>query len=433
LDCGTRPSASEGRAAEVFLVEVVMNVRAFRSGWASGVAVVLSGCALLGIASDAAAAPAVGAEISLDPGSVEPFFSDRSAVAWDGTNYLVVTVDVLHSTGAYGARVSGSGVLLDSPAMLLDSYSSSNKDAVAVAYGAGTFLVATPSGHVIRVASSGTVVDTPPIALTPSCPNPAAAFDGTNFVVACQYGAGGVAFRVSPAGPVLGSTQFVAGGYTLDQTASTFALAFDGTDYVFLYQALPPTGSRPYRTVVAQWMKTDGTLDGDPWALPQGVDSNRGLACNGAGGCLMVWRDGISVQGLGIRAAAPSTLSTGTWPSQTQVGGPIVQWDGSQYLVLWTVGNEVLGARVKGGTLVNSSDIVSSSVAEGPPALAAGPAGSLLVYPAASRATALRAVSSIPLDPTLAPQGPGRPHPRQGKRTAGGRGLERHGVPGHVG
>ena len=134
----------------------------------------------------------------------------RPVVAFDGTNYLVAWEEP--SGGIRATRVSKAGTVLDSAALTISPTGSK----VAVAYGAGSYLVAWTNrsdGHIIasRVGTDGSVLDPAGVTISPSAradAEPAIAFDGTSYLVAWEDNRndpGGDIFaaRVSPAGTVL--------------------------------------------------------------------------------------------------------------------------------------------------------------------------------------------------------------------------------------
>lgn len=354
---------------------------------------VLGSTLLLGatlVVSNASAAPAVGPEFSLDPHIVVPGAVSAQAVAWDGSQYFAVA-SVSTSTDTpttnphvlHGVRVDASGTVLDPGGIPIYPVDVT----AAVAFGAGYFLVATSDCHVVRVRSDGTVVDTTPISLGfGNCASPSVSFDGTNFLVSVVQpivqAPELVAWRVTPAGTVLDSPlpiqlSPVANGLT------SVSAGFNGSSHTVVYEAI--SGAIGYANI-----KEDGTA-GASGSLATG--STPVVACDSATGCLAVWAvkgaSSWTIQGAQIGAAAAGvfTLSKGTI-STSASPAPTVSWDGTHYLVVWSNGSTLLGARVTGSTVVDTADIVIQAASQVPtPAMASQPSGSLLLYAATATAS----------------------------------------------
>jgi hypothetical protein len=144
-----------------------------------------------------------------------------AAVAFDGTNYLVVWqadgVTPGNATGIYSTRVSSSGAVLDAAPVLLAS-GTTFTTAPAVGFDGTNYLVAwgdtTGSTNGIfsiygrRVSPSGALLDGPPGAgalqissgVQTNRLGPAIAFNGTEYLVAWIGANGVVGARVTPAG-----------------------------------------------------------------------------------------------------------------------------------------------------------------------------------------------------------------------------------------
>jgi large repetitive protein len=168
----------------------------------------------------------------------------RPAIAFDGTNYLIVwRDDRSQPSDIYGARVSPGGVVLE-PNGIPIANNAAWADGAAIAFDGTNYLVAwgdLGAGldiHGARVSPTGVVLDPGGIPISTAAnlqQLPAIAFDGTNYLVAwgdsrshcCDvYGA-----RVSTGGSVLDSGGIpISTGTNLEITFP--ALAFDGTNYL---------------------------------------------------------------------------------------------------------------------------------------------------------------------------------------------------------
>jgi hypothetical protein len=163
----------------------------------------------------------------------------------------------------YGVRMRiADGQLLGAPFPIINQDRNSDP---SVAAGNSRFLVAAThwvGGDIdlstwaaLVTAVDGAVTVLPPLATrTSHGPGTAAAFDGSNFLVAYvfqDYGVYGTRVRESD-----GALLDAAGGFALTSSARQFRLEFDGTDYVLLSRSIQPSG----RDLYFQRIRTDGSL-----------------------------------------------------------------------------------------------------------------------------------------------------------------------------
>jgi hypothetical protein len=174
--------------------------------------------------------------------STAPYGQYYPAVAFDGTNYLVVWQD--YRNGAwdiYGARVSPLGIVLDSAGMPI-STAGDSQYFPAIAFNDSNYLVVwqgnqSGSWHIygVRVNSSGVVLDPNPVLIS-NLQNygtsPSVASDGTNYMVVWSngdiYGS-----RVNQAGIVLDTNGILI--VTADLRQLNPAIAFDDTNYLVVW------------------------------------------------------------------------------------------------------------------------------------------------------------------------------------------------------
>jgi hypothetical protein len=146
---------------------------------------------------------------------------ENSAVAFDGTNYLVVWQDIRNATfDIYGTRVTPGGTVLD-PAGIPVSTAATDEEYPALGFDSANYLVVWEdrrSGssydiHGARVTPEGVVLDTSGIPVSTAAGNqehPALAFDGTNYLVTWNDARAGSNYeiygaRVTPGGMVFDS------------------------------------------------------------------------------------------------------------------------------------------------------------------------------------------------------------------------------------
>jgi hypothetical protein len=157
------------------------------------------------------------------PISTATYSKNDPAVATDGANYLVVWSNAPIYQTIYGARVSPAGVVLD-PSGIPISNEAYRQELPAVAYDGTNFLVVwttapQPNPHYnyyailgARVTPEGAVLDSPAIQISPLSGNryrPDVAFDGANYLVMWEDKVSGSfhpdvrGARITPYGTVL--------------------------------------------------------------------------------------------------------------------------------------------------------------------------------------------------------------------------------------
>ncbi|HSA32286.1 MAG TPA: DUF4215 domain-containing protein [bacterium] len=324
--------------------------------------------------------PVIGPEFGMDQPVAVPQSSTQyyPRVAFDGTNYLVVWQDNRNGTwDIYGARVSKVGSLLDTLGIAI-SGANSDQQRPAVAFNGTNYLVVWQDNrngsytdvYGARVKPDGTVLDASGIAMTTANyyqQNVDVASDGTNwFVVWQDYRTGGsfdiYGARVNGAGSVLDGSGILISNANWDQDYP--AVAFDGTNYLVVWA--------DYRTgnwdIYGGRVKTDGTvLEATATNIMISNASNTqewpDVAFNGTN-YLVVWHDVRtgSWDIYGGRVATNGTVLDGTGVAISAAGNnqnyPVVASDGTNYFVVWldyrSGGSDIYGARVD--TYGNTTD-----------------------------------------------------------------------------
>jgi len=330
------------------------------------------------------------------------------AIAFDGTNFLVVWRDERGGEDIYGARVTQSGVVLDSAGLAITTaaYEQANP---TLAFDTANFLVVWADQRNVtgfdiygtRVTPAGRVLDTSGIAISTAAKGqytPALAFDGESFLVVWEdrrnndspdvYGA-----RVTPAGVVLDSE-----GIAID-TAKTWqhspVVAFDGTDFLATWEdhrSVPD-----YDIYGARLTSAGVVLDSPDIVISTAANWQRDPAVGFDGSnFLAVWEDSRKGSGYtdlrGARVTPTGVVLDSSCVTITtaryDLGLPVLAFDSANFLVVWQDGRsgsypDVYGARVTpAGVVLDPSGIAvtTATYGQGDPALAFGDTSFLVVW-----------------------------------------------------
>jgi hypothetical protein len=338
--------------------------------------------------------PTIGPELGIDTPQRAGAPGDQRApaIAFDGTNYLVVWEDERSGRAVFAARVSKAGTVLDPAGIpIAEEKASSEPFKPRVAYDGTNYLVtwASPDAAVVRatrVARSGSVLDAPPITISGSGYSPAIAFDGTNYlVVFVDAGLNAImGNRVSKAGTVLdGASGFQVGELTPLDIQREPAVAFNGTSYLVVWTDTRHGGE----DIFGHRIGTNGArLDSlNDTAIAIGTNLQFGPAVASDGQNWLVVFMEFSGVASHIMAARVDSLGRAfaEFPVTSDPNGeetPAVAFDGTNYLVVWTDSRDsatrnldVYGARIsKGGVSLDGAGFpISNNVpSEANPAVA---------------------------------------------------------------
>jgi len=310
------------------------------------------------------------------------------AVAFNGTNYLVVWEDRRHGSlrAIYGARIDQAGEVLD-PAGIRLSQAANEQVSPAVASNGTDWLVAWQDGrpgasqddiYGTRVGADGSVKDILGIQISAGTSasgqqqTPAVASDGTDYFVAW-----------STATRVWGARVQASSGNVLDANGIQFTttssnqpdVSFGNQDYLVVWNASSNVHGRR--------VTKDGTLLGSSAIViaEDGVQATMPKVAFDGTNWFVVWQAnkirGARVDTSGEVLDAAFDLSTsGTIPSLT--------WDGTQYWAAWqTTGTpSVYAVRVAPNKTVKDSPallVASDALGTSEAAIAAGGAKKVLV------------------------------------------------------
>jgi len=391
-------------------------------GTQSTVAVAANGTNALITWSDDPTADIIGARVTagasltvLDPSgftvSLSPNSETSPAVAFDGTNFLVVWQDNRGSGfDLYGVRISGSGTVLD-PSGFPISGALGHQRNPAVAFDGTNFLVAwedtrnNPASDIFaaRVSPAGTVLDANGLSICPRSgaqEHPAVGFDGTNYLVVWDDAGASAArdiygTRVSRAGAVLDALFIGISTDPNDQASPV--IAFDGTNYLVAWSDWRNNATAD---VYGARVNRSGTvLESAGIQLAGGPETqtDAALAFDGTN-YLLVWSDyqvfpSSNLFARRVRTAgtpldtSPITVSSAAGHQQR----PSIVYNGTEFLVAWQdarneTGLDLYAGRVSraGATLDGDGFVLSTNPADETRVVlsSAGAAGTLAVYQA---------------------------------------------------
>jgi hypothetical protein len=309
------------------------------------------------------------------------------AVAFDGTNYLVVWQDGRSTFGyidIYGTRVSADGTVLD-PGGIGIATGLTYKRNPTVAFNGTDYVVVWQEGSLgsskvrcARVSTGGVVLDPAGISISAASGNqqdPAAASDGTDWLVVWEdnrngsrdmYGA-----RLAADGSVLDVGGIAISTSAYDQQYP--AIAFDGTNYLVVWE----DNRNGSRDIYAARVGTDGVvLDADGVAVSiSAYDQEYPVAAFDGTNYLVVWEDnrngsrdiyGARVEtGGGVLDAGGIAMSTAAFDQLR----PAVAFDGVNYFASWednrSGSHDIYGTRIAtDGSVLDALGVAISSSAD---------------------------------------------------------------------
>jgi hypothetical protein len=291
--------------------------------------------------------------------SVGAVVQQGPAVAFDGTNTLVVWQELRPGTeeDIFAARVDANGAVIDTTPLSIAATSDREREP-AVAFDGTNYLVVwgtwfgglwgrrvSPAGQLLGAAFQ---IDDP---YNASKNNPSVAFDGVQLQVAYEIGDNASLKRVSTAGAVLDATALSlpsSGSYNYSPS-----IACDGTNCLVAWEGDGLSTGEIYARRVS---RAGMLVDAMPFALGEADDTaaRPHVAFDGTG-YVVVW-ESISLQGARVSAAGavldmpPKDYGDGS--------NPVLAWDGTQFTMAWLTYDQVSGT----GFAVNWLDTTASLV-----------------------------------------------------------------------
>jgi hypothetical protein len=314
------------------------------------------------------------------------------AVAFDGTNYLVVWQETGAGFDLYGARVSEAGAVLD-PLGIPISKAFGDQSAPSVAYDGSSFQVvwqdhrsssAGPDVYGGRMSSAGVLLDPggTPIAAGPGAQlAPAIARTGTGSLVVWSEGGDIRGARLGPTGAVhdpAGLSVSAVAGVQLDP-----ALVSGGAGSLVVWEDdRAAAGTDLYGARVTD---AGAVLDaaGIAVAVSAENEGNAAVAFDGVA-FIVAWDNASDVQARRVSTAG-ALLGSGPVAIAGSAGSqvrPSLVFDGANYLAAWQEDSDVHGVRVStAGAVVGEVTAISAAPeAQRGTAVAHGTSGSLVVW-----------------------------------------------------
>jgi hypothetical protein len=294
----------------------------------------------------------------------------RQAVGTDGTNFLLVSrqqtdiPNVVPASTKWTGRIVLTDGSVQAPFDLLPAAANSGSWAAVAFDGSNYLVLTTPNGGITgqRVSPAGSLIDAAPgISVAASASEPAIAYGGGVYLVV--YGKPSApsnlyGVMVLPSGAVGAEfTLYTGTGTDLEADPS---VAFDGTNFLVAWEHLDAAASPDTANVYGARVATGGTILSAPIYISTATEAQNypQVACDGTN-CLVIWTDRRNYPGqpyttspgpgdiYGTRISSADSLldglaSTGGLAIATGVtanqGYPGLAFNGTEYIAAWSRG-----------------------------------------------------------------------------------------------
>jgi len=248
---------------------------------------------------------------------------------------------ILNTYFVYGSRIMSDGTVIDTMNIFISSDANFGSDP-CITYGGEYFFVTwgSPTGvHAVRIDSSGTILDQPPILISPNLgSDPFSSFDGTNYLVVWCYSNDIWGKRVNTSGIVIDTANIAicAAAGTQSQPVVTFG----GTSFLV---AWCDARNDYWCDIYAARVTPTGTVldtSGIPISTASGYQVNISVDFDGTN-YMVIWRDD-RLGDPNIYASRVATsgivLDPNGIPICTSAGdqqGPSIAFGSNNYLAIW--------------------------------------------------------------------------------------------------
>lgn len=309
------------------------------------------------------------------------------AVAFDGTNHLVLWADDRNGTELRAARVGATGEVLDKVPIEVTS-TPEPESAPDVAFNGTDYLAvwtrsAPPSAEIraARISTAGVVKDPSGILISASSNqgSPTVAALGSGFLVAWVGQAGEssdiLGKRVAADGSLLDGGPIMIGTGPNEQTAPS--ASSDGKNYFVVWEE-----ARPGWDVVGARVTADGLVI-DPIPLGIGVHPYRSerdpdIAFDGSR-YGVVWRDEPEFKIQGAYVSTEGLVQTSFGVSGEEAAHPAIAFDGTGFFTVWKQSEHGAPSEIMASAEGYVGRLTSDDLQDTMPALASSGAGWLLV------------------------------------------------------
>ncbi|MCK4576602.1 hypothetical protein KAU34_09365, partial [candidate division WOR-3 bacterium] len=299
--------------------------------------------------------------------SINPYNQGNPAIAYDGTNYIVVWHDERNQDmDIYGARVSSSGVTLDTADIAI-STDALDQRFPSVAFGTNNYLVVWGNHNFggikgVRIGKDGSILDTASIeiSLIPvSQMFPDILYNGRNFFVvwySYPYGENILGAMIDTSGFLLDTIDIPIS--LADNRQIYPSVAFDGRNHLAVWK-----DERTLDDLYGARIDTSGSVIDTAGIHIFSWVGDYSAITFGSRNYLALFQKDHYIRGIRIDTSGTIIDTAGILISTTSANSPSVTFGDNNYFAVWHSG-AIKGTRVDtSGTMLDSSGIFISSAA----------------------------------------------------------------------